>query len=227
MNGCEPFRYPRSLIEQLRRIAKDAVVDLNPRATEPLQRGCGIFEQRRRRIVAKKLQQFTRRHAKARNAVSARDQAFVLRRAANKCRPDRIPAGAIQDPIRASAQRNCAKIETQSSVRQAGTTPRVLIAPRAAFTPTMLLNAAGILPEPASIRSQRERDQTDLRPQPRSRNSIRPKYTAGRSRSSTRRTVSAFPPDRWRTDQDSFSRPESRPPRSASQPPRRIFTAGV
>ena len=42
-----------------------------------------------------------------------------------------------------------AKIDTQSSERQAGTMPRVLSAPFVGLSPTMLLNAAGTRPEPA------------------------------------------------------------------------------
>src|SRR6202011_3881578 len=42
-----------------------------------------------------------------------------------------------------------ANTETQSSERQAGTTPRVLKRPRVGFSPTMLLNAAGTRPDPA------------------------------------------------------------------------------
>ena len=42
-----------------------------------------------------------------------------------------------------------AKTDTQSSERQAGTTPAVLRRPRLGFSPTMLLNAAGTRPEPA------------------------------------------------------------------------------
>ena len=42
-----------------------------------------------------------------------------------------------------------AKIETQSSDWQAGTTPRTDSAPREGFSPTMLLSAAGTRPEPA------------------------------------------------------------------------------
>src|ERR1044071_7016702 len=42
-----------------------------------------------------------------------------------------------------------AKTETQSSVRQAGTTPAVETAPRLGFSPTMLPRPAGIRPEPA------------------------------------------------------------------------------
>jgi hypothetical protein len=38
---------------------------------------------------------------------------------------------------------------TQSRDLQAGTTPRVLTTPRVGFHPTMLLKAAGTLPEPA------------------------------------------------------------------------------
>ncbi len=42
-----------------------------------------------------------------------------------------------------------AKIATQSSVRQAGTTPNVETRPRLGFNPTMLLRLAGTRPEPA------------------------------------------------------------------------------
>ena len=42
-----------------------------------------------------------------------------------------------------------AKIDTQSSDRQAGTTPAVLRSPRVGFRPTRPLNAAGTRPEPA------------------------------------------------------------------------------
>ena len=42
-----------------------------------------------------------------------------------------------------------AKTETQSSERQAGTTPVVLSRPRVGLRPTMLLKAAGTRPEPA------------------------------------------------------------------------------
>ena len=42
-----------------------------------------------------------------------------------------------------------AKIEMQSSDRQAGTTPRALSKPTVGFSPTRLLNAAGTRPEPA------------------------------------------------------------------------------
>ncbi len=42
-----------------------------------------------------------------------------------------------------------ANTDTQSSVRQAGTTPQVEIMPRLGFSPTMLLSAAGTRPDPA------------------------------------------------------------------------------
>ena len=42
-----------------------------------------------------------------------------------------------------------AKTETQSSVRQAGTTPAVETRPRLGLSPTILLNAAGTRPDPA------------------------------------------------------------------------------
>src|SRR3954463_4440298 len=41
------------------------------------------------------------------------------------------------------------KIETQSSERQAGTTPAVEISPRLGLRPTMLLRPAGTRPDPA------------------------------------------------------------------------------
>src|SRR6202040_1215130 len=41
------------------------------------------------------------------------------------------------------------RIDTQSSVRHAGTTPAVEISPRLGFSPTMLLSMAGTRPEPA------------------------------------------------------------------------------
>src|SRR4051812_27579386 len=40
-------------------------------------------------------------------------------------------------------------MDTQSSVRHAGTMPAVLIVPRVGLSPTMLLNPAGTRPEPA------------------------------------------------------------------------------
>ena len=42
-----------------------------------------------------------------------------------------------------------ANTETQSSVRQAGTTPAVEITPRLGFKPTILPSPAGTRPEPA------------------------------------------------------------------------------
>src|SRR5258707_14783792 len=42
-----------------------------------------------------------------------------------------------------------ANTDTQSSVRQAGTMPRVLMRPRVGFKPIKLLKAAGTRPEPA------------------------------------------------------------------------------
>src|SRR5579862_1272212 len=42
-----------------------------------------------------------------------------------------------------------ANTDTQSSVRQAGTTPKVEIKPRLGFSPTILLKAAGTRPDPA------------------------------------------------------------------------------
>ena len=52
-------------------------------------------------------------------------------------------------PHRLRVAQFVAKIETQSSVRHAGTTPAALSIPRVGFSPTRLLNAAGTRPEPA------------------------------------------------------------------------------
>jgi hypothetical protein len=50
---------------------------------------------------------------------------------------------------RPAMARSGAKIETQSSDRQAGTTPSVLSRPRVGLIPTMPLSAAGTRPDPA------------------------------------------------------------------------------
>ena len=50
---------------------------------------------------------------------------------------------------RAASPHVSAKMDTQSSDRQAGTTPVVLTSPHEGLRPTMLLKAAGIRPEPA------------------------------------------------------------------------------
>jgi hypothetical protein len=57
------------------------------------------------------------------------------------------PAKA-EKPAQASS-RHVAKTETQSRLRQAGTTPRVETAPTDGFSPTMPFNAAGTRPDPA------------------------------------------------------------------------------
>ena len=55
---------------------------------------------------------------------------------------------ALSSTIAASSAVN-AKIDTQSSVRQAGTTPLVLNKPHVGLCPTKLLKDAGTRPEPA------------------------------------------------------------------------------
>ena len=55
-----------------------------------------------------------------------------------------MAASAVQQSSVVSA-----KIETQSSERQAGTTPAVETSPRLGLRPTMLLSPAGTRPEPA------------------------------------------------------------------------------
>ena len=71
-----------------------------------------------------------------------------------KRHPNREKGSALSKP-RAMLYTACAssavaaKIDTQSRVRHAGTTPRALNAPRVGFNPTMLLKPAGTRPEPA------------------------------------------------------------------------------
>ena len=55
---------------------------------------------------------------------------------------------AVRMIVRADATSG-AKIKTQSSERQAGTTPAVLSKPRVGLRPTMPFSAAGTRPEPA------------------------------------------------------------------------------
>jgi hypothetical protein len=50
---------------------------------------------------------------------------------------------------RRAPARSCAKIDTQSSERHAGTTPHVDSRPRVGLTPTSALSVAGTRPEPA------------------------------------------------------------------------------
>ena len=70
----------------------------------------------------------------------------------------RSPYGAVPnpfDPARisgGSSSGSAAKIETQSSERHAGTTPRVLSRPGDGFRPMVLVNPAGTRPEPAVSR---------------------------------------------------------------------------
>ena len=108
-----------------------------------------------------------------------------------------------------------AKIDTQSSERQAGTTPAVLSSPRVGFRPTRLLNAAGTRPEPAVSVPSAERAPAPWPPRPPSPSSSRRRCSARRRRSSTRRTASACRPGRWRTDRGSSCRSRIAPASSS------------
>src|SRR5262245_8771106 len=81
-------------------------------------------------------------------------------RAMSSCSVSRFGGGCLENgsaaskPLVASSTARAsldvrAKIETQSSERQAGTTPRVLMRPRVGLSPSTLLNAAGTRPDPA------------------------------------------------------------------------------
>jgi hypothetical protein len=63
-----------------------------------------------------------------------------------------MAASAVQQSSVVSA-----KIETQSSERQAGTTPAVEMSPRLGLRPTMLLSPAGTRPDPCGVGAERER----------------------------------------------------------------------
>lgn len=64
---------------------------------------------------------------------------------------------AITAQAAAASSTVSAKTDTQSSVRHAGTTPRVGTSPSEGFSPTMLFKAAGTRPEPAvSVPSAKE-----------------------------------------------------------------------
>jgi hypothetical protein len=60
----------------------------------------------------------------------------------------RKKSAAISNTVAASCAVN-ANIETQSSDRHARTIRRILSTPRLGFSPTMLLNSAGMRPDPA------------------------------------------------------------------------------
>src|SRR5262249_34873257 len=59
------------------------------------------------------------------------------------------PGAAVAARAADASSTVSASRETQSSVRQAGTTPAVETSPRLGFKPTMLLKPAGTRPEPA------------------------------------------------------------------------------
>src|SRR5690349_18561113 len=67
---------------------------------------------------------------------------------------DREYGSALSGPAMAASAVQASSVvsantETQSSVRQAGTTPAVETRPRLGFKPTMLFSPAGTRPEPA------------------------------------------------------------------------------
>ena len=117
-----------------------------------------------------------------------------------------------------------AKIDTQSSERQAGTTPAALSRPRVGFSPTMLLNAAGTRPEPAvSVPSANA--PARRRPRPPNPNSSRPGCTPGRTGCAGCHTASGCRPDRWRTGRGWSCRQQARRPRAVVRRPGRIRPA--
>ena len=139
-----PLGHVRALVEHRRDGAPRREVDL---AGHAAQRG----EARRRRVERLR----RARVAEELELVAARDREGE-RAAAGAARSSSARAGASGDSrlaaaanTRAASATVSAKIDTQSSERQAGTTPRVDSRPRVGFQPTMLLKPAGTRPEPA------------------------------------------------------------------------------
>ena len=91
-----------------------------------------------------------------------------------------------------------ANTDTQSSVRQAGTTPAALSQPRVGLSPTMLLKPAGTRPEPAvSVPSENAaspRATTEAEPE-----LDPPLMYSGRNALATAPCGERVPTGRWRT----------------------------
>ena len=115
---------------------------LPPMAFQPSDR---LIEEVRRLRIAQKIQTVG-------DAETAAHDRSMPRETAGKSGVNRHPVGLAPLPLNSTAAASStvkAKIDTQSSERQAGTTPAVEMRPRVGLRPTTLQKAAGIRPDPA------------------------------------------------------------------------------
>ena len=180
---------PWSLVEQPRRFKEGAKIDLDEFAAETLDAPQRLAEEALAFAVAEKLQLAWTRRPEPRSLDDARARAAVRLRGARRDPPRRIPCATASTSPASSAVR--AKIETQSSERHAGTTPRLLKSPRVGFRPTMLLNAAGTRPDPA-VSVPREKVTRPAATAAADPELEPPKCVWSRTRLSGRRTASEF-----------------------------------
>ena len=148
-DGDVAFGDPRSLIEQPRGLQERVQVDLDQPRAEPFgdaQRG-GESAPRPRRCRKNGVGRRAARRGGSRTGCAAPWRRRPRRRGGENGSAASKPSAAASTSSASSAV--SVKIDTQSSERQAGTTPRVLIRPRVGFSPIRLLNAAGTRPEPA------------------------------------------------------------------------------
>ena len=120
-------------------------------------------------------------------------------RARKRCTASAASAPSITASTRAASATVSAKTETQSRLRQAGTTPRVLTRPGVGFRPTMLLKPAGHAAGAGGVGAERERHVAARDDDRRARARAAADAVGGEARCSAGRTASACRPGRSRT----------------------------
>ena len=140
--GRQPLGQPGAFVEQRRDLAERREVDFRLAPAPLFEASLGLLEETGLASIAEKLQVGRTRHGEG-NVGGGCSRRF---RPAGVAR--RLAATDLADSVWASAAVS-AKIETQSSDGQAGTTPSVLSRSGAGLRPTTLLHAAGTRPEPA------------------------------------------------------------------------------
>ena len=114
-----------------------------------------------------------------------------------------------------------ANTDTQSMDLHAGTMPQMLTRPRVGFNPTIVLNAAGIRPEPAVSVPRERRRQGLPQLQPPIQNSNLRRHTRDSMRLGRDRKANAYRSCRSRTDPSRSCRPGLRRQQEAVQLPER------
>ncbi len=135
--------HQRAVVEQRGRLRQRRVVDRDRRAAQRLHLRDRVLEGRSRQRVAEE----ARRAAARRSGIARAAAAAASASGASTGRSASKPIAACS--TRAARPTVPAKIDTQSTLCAAGTTPRALISPRDGLMPTMLLSPAGTRPEPA------------------------------------------------------------------------------